>query len=211
MVRQRQSLPAVQVWWLRHSLAVHKRAGQIYVGLWLFSRVWFACSGKDLWIQFTNVGAGTYRAIFRYSSAKVAKTAEMYVFTRRNYCTKILENIIRDFVLYVFGEDTAAYYCVWSASICRSVVEKTATDALCIISAILLWRSRCLQSSYYTTMLMNINNFRHDNLRWRDSVCLNNYSWNKCKYCVEKKSAITSWWQFTDTPKTVLWRSAKAG
>ena len=37
--------------------------------------------------------AVSYRAIFRYSSAKVAKTAEMYVFTRRKYCTKILENI----------------------------------------------------------------------------------------------------------------------
>ena len=28
------------------------------------------------------------RAIFRYSSVKVAKTAEMYVYTRRKNCTK---------------------------------------------------------------------------------------------------------------------------
>ena len=35
--------------------------------------------------------------------------------TKKN-CTKILENIIRDFVLYVFGEDTAAYHCVLSVA-----------------------------------------------------------------------------------------------
>ena len=28
-----------------------------YCGLWLFSRVWYACSEKNLWIQLANVSA----------------------------------------------------------------------------------------------------------------------------------------------------------
>ena len=79
----------------------------------VFSSTEFDRSGNDASnTVYKCRRAETYRAIFRYSSAKVAKTAEMYVFTRRKYCTKILENIIRDFVLYVFGEDTAVYHCV---------------------------------------------------------------------------------------------------
>ena len=68
---------------------------------------------------------------------------------------------------------TTAFEARWSG--CRSVVEKTATDALCIISAILLWRSRCLWSSYYTTMLMNSNKcICHLNIYWLyDQVALN--------------------------------------
>ena len=46
-----------------------------------------------------------------------------------------------------FDQDAAAYHCVWSASICRSVVEKTATDALCIISASTLMEITVLLSS----------------------------------------------------------------
>ena len=110
-----------------------------YLFLWLGKGNHYLLCKWPLNTVYKGRRAGTYKVIFRYSSAKVVKTAEMYVFTRRKY-TKILENFIRDFVLYVFGEDTAAYHCIWSAPICRSVVEKTATDALCIISAIRVWQ-----------------------------------------------------------------------
>ena len=51
----------------------------------------------------------------------------------------------------------------------------------------------------------------HSPLRWRGSVCLINYSWNKCKYCVEKKSAITSWWQFTTHQRLFFGEAQKLG
>ena len=95
MIRWRQSLPAMQVWWLGHSLAMHKRAGKIYVGLWLFSRVWFACSGKYLWIQLTNVSAHCrterffdtlsqrwrkqFKCTFTHEKKIVKKTREYYM------------------------------------------------------------------------------------------------------------------------------------
>ena len=61
--------------------------------LFLFLEFGLPALGKTFEYSFKCWCAVSYRAIFRYSSAKVAKTAEMYVFTRRKYCTKILENI----------------------------------------------------------------------------------------------------------------------
>ena len=49
--------------------------------------------GKTFEYSLQMLVRSVVQSDFRYSSAKVAKTAEMYVFTRRKYCTKILENI----------------------------------------------------------------------------------------------------------------------
>ena len=63
MSRQRQLLLAVRVWWLEHFAGAAKKARfrqeilWFVAVLWLFSRVWYACSENDLWIQLANVSA----------------------------------------------------------------------------------------------------------------------------------------------------------
>ena len=103
-----------KIWWLPSSNHVKMSKDDI-LKVWCFYPVRPDFFAKPPYYYKCRC-AGSYRAIFRYSSAKVAKTAEMYVYTPKN-CTKILPSIICKFVLYIFGKDTAAYHCVWSALI----------------------------------------------------------------------------------------------
>ena len=97
----------------------------------LFSRVWYAC----YWVLDTTCKfqcAGSFRAIFRYYLAKIAKLWSSYT------CFKSLQTENQKNALYNLREAIAAHLSEDRVSLRDSVVEKTLTNHLVYYFAILL-------------------------------------------------------------------------
>ena len=134
MCKWRQSLLAVRVWQLEHFAGAAKKSSFSTADFVVCATV-FSSLVCLLWVLDTTCKfqcAGSFRAIFRYYLAKIAKLWSSYT------CFKSLQTENQKNALYNLREAIAAHLSEDRVSLRDSVVEKTLTNHLVYYFAILL-------------------------------------------------------------------------